>query len=44
MSTKRRSWSVEQKLQLIQEADQYGIKMAMHKLNQGGPNVVPIWV
>jgi hypothetical protein len=25
MSTKRRSWSVEQKLQVIQEADQYGL-------------------
>jgi putative transposase len=33
MSTKRRSWSVEQKLQLIQEADQYGITETLSKHN-----------
>ncbi len=33
MSTKRRSWSVEQKLQLIQEADQYGITETLRKHN-----------
>jgi putative transposase len=31
MSTRRRSWSVEQKLQLIQEADQYGITETLRK-------------
>ena len=33
MSTKRRSWSVEQKLQLIQEANQYGITETLRKHN-----------
>jgi len=33
MSTKRRSWSVDQKLQLIQEADQYGITETIRKYN-----------
>ncbi len=33
MSTKRRSWSVEQKLQVIQEADQYGLTETLRKYN-----------
>ncbi|MCA6514758.1 MAG: transposase, partial [Chitinophagaceae bacterium] len=33
MKTKRRNWSVEQKLQLIQEADQYGLTETLRKHN-----------
>jgi putative transposase len=37
MRTKRRSWSVEQKLQLIQEADQYGVIETLCKHNVAQP-------
>jgi putative transposase len=33
MSTKRRSWSVDQKLQIIQESDQYGVTETLRKHN-----------
>jgi transposase-like protein len=33
MSAKRRTWSVEQKLQLIQEEDLYGITETLRKYN-----------
>lgn len=33
MSTKCRNWNIEQKLQLIQEADQYGITETLCKHN-----------
>lgn len=33
MSTKRRIWSVDQKLQLIQESDQYGVTETLRKHN-----------
>jgi putative transposase len=33
MRTKRRSWRVEQKLQVIQDADQYGLTETLPKYN-----------
>ncbi len=35
MRSKRRSWSVEQKLQVIQEADQYWLTETLRKYNLG---------